>query len=157
MSLSRGYLTPKQTLVWRLKSKGYTEADIGRKLNISRQTVHKAVKVANQKIRQSLVETAKINKIEIRTISLTQGYLTGYNPHFNTNAFVIFSHRNGIQICHNYEENCGKCSRVDRCMENLLEKARNRKIDFVKETNQTSPSKIAHALFSTLKGKKKNE
>ena len=77
---------------------GYTEAGIGRKLNIKRQTVHKALNVANQKIRQALEETAKIDNIEIETVSPTQGYLTGYSPHFSTKAFVTYSPMNGVQI-----------------------------------------------------------
>lgn len=157
MSLSKGYLTPKQRLIWSLKSEGYSEASIGRKLKITRQTVHKALNTANQKIRQSLEETAKINRIEIQTLSSTQGYLTGFNPHFNTKSFITYSPRNGIQICHNYENNCKKCIREKKCRENLLEKARNKKIDFIEEINQTLPSKIAQALFSKIKGEKKNE
>ncbi|MCW4031371.1 MAG: hypothetical protein NWE80_03305, partial [Candidatus Bathyarchaeota archaeon] len=99
MSLRLGYLTPKHRLIWRLKSEGFIEAGIGRKLDITRQTVHKALNVANMKILQALEETAKINKIEIQTVSQIQGYLTGYSPHFNTKAFVTYSSGNGIRIC----------------------------------------------------------
>jgi hypothetical protein len=83
-----GYLTPRQRLIWSLKSDGFTEAGIGRKLGITRQTVHNALNVANMKLLEALEETAKINKIEIKTISTIHGYLIGYSPHFNTRAFV---------------------------------------------------------------------
>ncbi len=73
MSLSQGYLTLKQKLIWSLRSQGYTKADIGRKLKITRQTVHKALNVANQKILQSLEETA---------IPLICGDITAENPPF---------------------------------------------------------------------------
>ena len=152
-----GYLTPKQKQVWRLKSEGYTEASIGRKLKISRQIVHKAINVANRKIRQSLEETANINKIEIQTVSPTQGYLTGYSPHFNTNAFVTYSPRNGIQICYDYEGNCTKCQRKEKCREILIQKTENQNLILMEDINQMPPSKLAQALFSSREGQKKNE
>ena len=152
-----GYLTAKQMHVWRLKSEGYTEAGIGRKLNITRQTVHKALNVANQKILQSLEETANINRIEIQTVSPSQGYLTGYSPHFNTEAFVTYSPKNGIQIWYEHEGDCKKCSRIKKCRETLLEEAKERKIDFGKDINKMLPSKLAQTLFSMIKGEIKNE
>ncbi|MCW3997340.1 MAG: hypothetical protein NWF10_02065, partial [Candidatus Bathyarchaeota archaeon] len=53
LNLTMGYLTSNQRRIWSLKSKGFTEASIGRKLDIKRQTVHKALNVANQKILQA--------------------------------------------------------------------------------------------------------
>ena len=157
LSLSMGYLTSKQRLIWKLKSEGFTEASIGRKLNIKRQTVHKALNVANQKILQSLEETAKINKIEIQTVSPTQGYLTGYSPHFDTNAFVTYSPKNGVQIWYKHEGDCKKCSKAQTCRETLLAEARERKLDFEGDMSQMPPSKLAEALFSKITGEKKNE
>ena len=152
MSLSMGYLTSKQKLVWRLKSEGYTEAGIGRKLDITRQTVHKALNVANQKILEALEETAKINGIEIQAVSPAQGYLTGYSPHFSTGAFVTYSPSNGIQIWYEHEGDCKKCSRAKECRDALLDEAKERKIDFGKDVDKMLPSKLAQALFSKIKG-----
>ena len=101
------------------------------------------------------METAKINKIEIQTVSPTEGYLTGYSPHFNTNSFVIFSPRNGIQICYDYEGNCRKCSRIKKCREIILEKARNKNLDFDEDFSKIPPSKLAQLLFSIKDGEKK--
>ena len=157
MSLSMGYLTSKQRLIWSLKSEGFTEAGIGRKLDITRQTVHKALNVANQKILQSLEETAKINKIEIKTVSPTQGYLTGYSPHFDTEAFVTYSPKNGVQIWYEHEGNCKKCNRAKTCRETLLEEARDRKLAFEEDINQMLPSKLAQTLFSMITGETKND
>lgn len=157
MSSRLGHLTPKQKLIWRLKNEGYTEAGIGRKLKITRQTVHKAIKVANQKILQALEETANINRIVIQTVSPTQGYLTGYSPHFDTRAFVTYSSKNGIQICYLDEGNCIECNRANWCREILLKVARDRKIEFGEDISQTPPSKIAQALFSIIEGETKND
>lgn len=152
MSLITAYLTSKQRLVWSLKSEGHTEASIGRKLNIKRQTVHKALNVAKKKIHQSLEETAKLNNIEIETVSPTQGYLTGYSPHFDTKAFVTYSSKNGIQIWYQHEGDCKKCGRAKVCRETLLEEARERKLVFAKDVSQMSPSELAETLFSMITG-----
>ena len=45
LSLSEGYLVSKQRLIWSLKSEGFTVPSIGRKLDIKRQTVNKALTV----------------------------------------------------------------------------------------------------------------
>jgi predicted DNA-binding protein (UPF0251 family) len=77
MTLSTGYLTSKQTQIWDLKSQGHQEAHIAKKLEITRQTVHKALDTANLKIGEALEETARINKIELKTLDPTRGYLLG--------------------------------------------------------------------------------
>lgn len=121
MSLRLGYITPKQRLALSLKSERYMEAGIGRKLNIKRQTVHKALNIANMKI-QALRETAKIKMIETQTVSPNQGYLTGYSPHFDTESFVTYSSRNDIQICYPCEGNCTRCNRANKCRKTLSKK-----------------------------------
>src|SRR5208283_2220630 len=77
MSLSKGYLTPTQKRIWDLKSTGLPEASVARKLSVTRQTVHKALDIANSKVAQSLTETAKINKIKIQTVNQATGVLVG--------------------------------------------------------------------------------
>ena len=157
LSLRLGYLTARQRLIWRLKSDGFTEASIGRKLDITRQTVHNAFKMANMKLLQALEETAKINKTEIKTISTTHGYLIGYSPYFNTRAFVTYSTKNGIQICYPNQGNCKKCKRAKECREIFLKEARDREIEFDEGTSQMPPTKIAQALFSIIEGANWNE
>ena len=153
MSLSSGYLTPKQKLIWGLKNSGITEADIGRKLKITRQTVNKAVSQANSKILQSLEETAKLNKIDIETINAKQGFLAGYSSHFRTKAFVTFSSKNGVQVWYKHEGNCEKCKRMQTCRDTLLEEANSRNFLVTEDDKKIAPSKLADALFSKLEGR----
>jgi len=157
LSLITGYLTPNQRRIWSLKSEGLTEASIGRKLDIKRQTVHKALNVANQKILKALEEAAKINKIEIKTVSPTKGYLIGYSSHFDTEAFVTFSPKNGIQIWYKHEGHCKRCKRAKVCRETILEEARERKLNFEGDVSKTPPSKLADILFSMITGEETGE
>ncbi len=151
-----GYLTPKQSLIWSLKSDGLSEANIARKLVITRQTVHHALNTANQKIGESLEETANINKIEIEIMDPSRGFLTGYSSHFKTQAFITFSAKNGIQIWYKHEGNCEKCNRLKACREILLEEARDRKLTLQDQAGQMLPSKLAEILFSAITREKKD-
>ena len=152
MNLHLGYLTKKQSFIWSLSSNGLTEAGIARKLSITRQTVHHALNSANQKIGESLEETANINKIEIQTLNPTKGFLIGYSPHFKTQTFITFSAKNGIQIWYKHEGNCEKCKRQTACREVLLEEAKERKLPLQEPADQVLPSKLAEALFSAITG-----
>jgi predicted transcriptional regulator len=156
MNLRMCYLTPKQSLIWSLNSNGLTESSIARKLFVTRQTVHHALNAANQKIGESLQETANINKIEIETVDLSKGFLIGYSLHFKSQAFITFSAKNGIQIWYKHEANCEKCKRLKKCKEVLLEEIRARKLTLPDQSSQMLPSKLAEILFSEITGGKKD-
>lgn len=152
MSLSAGYLTSKQRMIWGLKSSGLPEADIARKLQVTRQTVHKAVNTANTRVLESLEEAAKLNKIEIENIDAAKGFLVGYSSHFKTKAFVTFSAKNGVQVWYKHEGNCEKCDRLQTCRDILLVEAYERNFLVTEDTSRILPSKLADALFSRIAG-----
>jgi len=152
MTLSLGYLTPKQRTIWDLKSSGLQEVNIARKLSVTRQTVHKALDTANIKIGDALEETARINKIEIQTVDPTKGFLLGYSSHFKTKAFITFSAKNGVQVWYKHEGDCEKCSKLQACRETLLSEAKDRNFLILDETSKILPSKLAEALFRKIAG-----
>jgi hypothetical protein len=152
MTLSLGYLTAKQKMIWDLKSSGLQEANIARKLSVTRQTVHKALDIANVKIGEALEEVAKINKIEVETVDSNRGFLKGYSAHFKTQAFITFSAKNGIQLWYKHEGNCEKCSSLQTCRETLLTEAKDRNFLILDDTSKILPSKLAEALFTRITG-----
>ena len=152
MTLSLGYLTSKQKMMWDLKSNGLQEDNIARKLNVTRQTVHKALDIANLKIGEALTEVAKINKIEVGTLDANRGFLKGYSNHFKTQAFVTFSAKNGIQLWYKHEGDCEKCQKLQTCRETLLSEAKDRNFLILDDTNKILPSKLAEALFAKITG-----
>src|SRR5664280_848511 len=152
MTLSWGYLTSKQKMMWDLKSNGLQEANIARKLNVTRQTVHKALDIANLKIGEALQEVAKINKIEVQTLDPNRGFLKGYSNHFKTQAFVTFSAKNGIQLWYKHEGDCEKCQKLQTCRETLLSEAKDRNFLILDDTRKILPSKLAEALFAKITG-----
>jgi DNA-binding CsgD family transcriptional regulator len=152
MTLSFGYLTPKQKTIWDLKSSGLQEAHIAKKLNITRQTVHKSLDTANLKIGDALQEVAKINKIDIQTLNAQRGFLKGYSNPFKTPAFVTFSAKNGIQVWYKHEGDCEKCKKLQTCRETLLAEAKDRNFLLLDDTSKILPSKLAEALFTKITG-----
>lgn len=152
MTLSLGYLTSKQKMMWDLKSNGLQEANIARKLKVTRQTVHKALDIANLKIGEALTEVAKINKIEVETLDANRGFLKGYSNHFKTQAFVTFSAKNGIQLWYKHEGDCEKCQKLQTCRETLLSEAKDRNFLILDDTSKILPSKLAEALFAKITG-----
>lgn len=150
MTLSTGYLTTKQRLIWGLKNRGIREAHIARQLDVTRQTVHKIIDIANTRVEDSLKEAADLNKIEILTIDVQKGFLSGYSSHFKTDAFVTFSAKNGIQIWYKHDGNCSKCRHLKACREKLLVEAAERNFLLTEDINEIIPSKLADALFSRL-------
>ena len=152
MNLITGYLTDKQKLIWDLKSKGFTEAGIARKLKITRQTVHKALDVANFKVSTALEEAAKINKIKIKTLDSAKGILLGYSSYFKTDAIITFSAKNGVQVWYKHEGDCNNCDQIQFCKEALLMEAKDRNIPLPGNANSMPPSKLAEILFSKIIG-----
>jgi hypothetical protein len=151
-SLSTGYLNSKQRLIWDLKSNGIPEATIARRLYVTRQTVHKALKTANSKVCESLEEAAKINKIAVKSKDPAKGFLVGYSPHFKTKAIVTFSAKNGIQIWYKHEGDCKNCEQLQTCTDTLLQEARDRNIPLSDQSSSMVPSEFAKNLFSRITG-----
>ncbi|MBE0513164.1 hypothetical protein IBX38_08955 [Candidatus Bathyarchaeota archaeon] len=152
MALSTGYLTPRQKRIWNLKSKGLIEANIARRLNVTRQTVHKALNVANTKVSQALLETAKINKIRVKTVDPARGFLVGYSPEFQTDTMITFSARNGVQIWYRHEGDCKNCDQLQVCKTMLLAEAEDRNIQLPENPDLMLPSTLAEILFSKIMG-----
>ena len=152
MTLSMGYLTSRQKRIWDLKSKDLFEADIARRLDVTRQTVHKALNIANTKVFKALQETAKLNKIKVRTVDPTKGILVGYSPEFNTTAMITFSARNGVQIWYRHEGDCENCDQLQICRTTLLVEAEEREIQLPENKDSMLPSELAEILFSKIIG-----
>jgi hypothetical protein len=152
MSLSMGYLTPTQKIIWDLKSTGLPEASVARKLSVTRQTVHKSLDIAKAKVSQSLEETAKINKIKIQSINPATGVLIGYSMHFQTKALITFSAKNGIQTWYKHEGDCKNCEQLQTCKKTLLSEAKDRNIPLPANIDSILPSEFAKTLFSKITG-----
>jgi transcriptional regulator with XRE-family HTH domain len=98
MNFRFGYLTPKQRKYWGLRRSGLTQADISRKMEVTRQTVNKTFIAIDSRVSKALLEAAQINRVEISRLDQEKGFLIGRSPSFGMDVLITFSERNGIQI-----------------------------------------------------------
>ena len=152
VALSDGYLTPKQLKIWDQKRRGALEARIARELKVSRQTIHKAADVADSKVSQALIETARLNKIKVKAVEPAIGILSGFNSEFKTPAIITFSARNGVQVWYKHEGDCEDCDHFENCRKTLLAEMEERNIQPPKDLETISPGKIAELLFQKITG-----
>ena len=155
MALSSGYITQKQAEIWEFKRKGCSESDIARKLQVARQTVHKAADLANMGIEAALVEAANLNRIRIGKMDAAKGILQGRSIEFRTPVIVTFSSQNGLQVWYKHEADCQNCERKESCKKALLTEMKNRDISLPEEARLMPPSKLAELLFKNILGNNK--
>ncbi len=150
LSMVAGYLTAYQGLVWNLHRKGLSQTQIASKLGVSRQAIHKTLGKANDRVLRSLLDTAQINKLEIKRVDPAKGFLVGYSPGFRSRVFLIYGSKNGMQLWYEHQGQCEGCQRREECTRKLLETAKEWEIDLAKEETTLPPTLLAEKLFSEV-------
>ena len=148
--LPQAYLTDRQLEIWSLRFKGLSKAEVGRRLGITRQAVYDAERYTLEKVESALRHVAEASRIEVRYLDPSKGVLLGFHPSTNNRVIVTFSARNGVQTWHYEQPDCGTCHWEDRCKRRLLDEAEERNIQLSSKERELPPSKLAHAIFSSL-------
>lgn len=148
--LPKAYLTDRQLEIWRLRFKGLSKAEVGRRLGITRQAVYDAERVMLEKVESALLHVAEVSKIDVRYIDPIRGVLHGYSPATGDQVIVTFSARNGVQTWHYEQPDCGACRWKDSCKQRLLDEADERDISLSARERVLPPSRLAHAIFSKV-------
>ena len=150
MTLPQAYLTDRQLEIWRLRFRGLSKAEAGRRLGITRQGVFDAEKQSLEKVEKALRDVAQVNRIDIGYIDPMKGILHGYHPSTKNRVIVTFSARNGVQTWHYDQLDCGACKWEDKCRQRLMNEADERGVQLSEEDKEKPPSRLAHAIFSSL-------
>ena len=150
MNFRFGYLTPKQRKYWGLRRSGLTQADISRKMDVTRQTVNKTFIAIDSRVPKALLEAAQINRIETTRLNHEKGYLLGRSPSFGTDVLITFSERNGIQVWYKGEGGCSECTGRNSCKRTLLIEAEDRGIQLPGKAEDKEPSELADILFKKI-------
>ena len=150
MNLRFGYLTPKQRKYWGLRRSGLTQADISRKMDVTRQTVNKTFIAIDSRVSKALLEAAQINRIETTRLDQEKGYLLGRSPSLGLDVLITFSERNGIQVWYKGESGCSDCTGRESCMRTLLIEAEDRNIQLPEKADDMEPSKLTEILFKRI-------
>jgi hypothetical protein len=148
--LPQAYLTERQLEIWRLRFKGLSKAEVGRRLGITRQAVYDAEKYTLEKVESALSHVAEASRIEVHYLDPSKGVLLGFDPSTNNRVIVTFSARNGVQTWHYEHPNCGECHWEENCRRRLMDEAEEREIDLSAEEMKLPPSRLAHTIFSKV-------
>jgi len=148
--LSSAYMTESQTKIWDMSRQGLSQAEIGRRTNVSRQAVYDALGIALEKVEAALRHAADANMVEVRHVDPKEGVLLGFSPSSRNRVIITFSIKHGIQTWHYENVECPKCTWSDRCKGRLLEEAEERNVPLSIEEKALPPSKLAHVIFSRV-------
>jgi len=150
MGFRFGYLTPKQRRYWSLRRDGLTQAEISRKMDVTRQTVNKVFDAIDSRVSKALLEAAQVNRIEISLLDPEKGFLVGRSPSLGMDVLITFSERNGIQLWYKGESDCSECNVRNNCKKKLLIEAEDRGIKLPEKAEEKEPSELAEILFKRI-------
>ena len=148
--LPQAYLTDRQLEIWRLRFKGFSKAEVGRRLGITRQAVYDAEKYTLEKVESALRHVSEASRIEVHYLDPSKGILLGFHPSTKDRVIITFSARNGVQTWHYEQPNCGVCQWEENCKRRLLDEAEERDIKLSARERALLPSRLAHAIFSKV-------
>ena len=138
----------KQFGFWILRRSGLPNINIARSFNISRQAVSRALLTMDERIEKTLLEMARANQIEAKSMSIEKGMLFGRSVPFNVDAVIFISAKYGVQVWYEHEGDCGACARYTQCIELLWDFADEMKLKLEKTDD---PTKLADELFEKLR------
>ncbi len=138
----------KQFWFWKLRRSGQSNISIANMLGITRQGVYQALLVIDEKIDASLREMAKANRIQIDTIDVERGVLSGRSVPFQTNAYIFVSEKHGMQVWYEHEGDCGSCNEYTQCIEFIWDFASELGIRIEKTAD---PTKMAEELLAKIR------
>lgn len=148
--LPSAYMTNTRMKIWDMRRSGLSQAEIGRRMNISRQAVHDALRIAHENVELALRHTAEANMIDVQYVDPERGILLGLSPPLGERVILTFSVRHGIQTWHYKDPDCSRCIWVERCRGRLLEEAEERGVRITDDERRLPPSKLAQAIFSRV-------
>jgi hypothetical protein len=148
LTFSSGYLTGRETSIWELRRNRLNQSEIGRRLGITRQAVHKALGVIDSKVERALMEASETNRLEVMSLYLVEGIMVAYSPAYQIPVIVSLSRTNGLKVWHLYEGDCASCGYERSCRKMLLAEAEERGVELVEEDRKIPPTHLALKIFS---------
>lgn len=133
-----------------MRLNGLTQADISRKMDVTRQTVNKAFNAIDSRVSKALLDAAHVNRIEISRLDPEKGFLVGRSPSLGLDVLITFSERNGIQLWYREESDCAECNVRNSCKQKLFIEAEDRNIQLPEKAEDKEPSELADILFKKI-------
>lgn len=152
MAFSKGYLTGRESSIWELRRRRFNQSEIGRRLGITRQAVHKAWGIIDSKVEQAFLEVAETNRLEIRNLNLAEGIMEAFSPAYRIPVIASLSRANGLKVWHLYQGDCARCGYSRTCRRMLLAETKERDIGLSERDRGMPPTHLALKIFSRYIG-----
>lgn len=149
---SGALLSPMQTRVWSLFTKGRPLHDIAKQLKTSPQYVYQTRRTAEAKITNALLKTAEASHITVHKLRAREGLLFGYHPALQQYAFISYATRSGIRIWywHDHPETITDTGFLNEVRDYLLDLAEERNLTLSDADTRLHPAKLANEIFRRL-------
>ncbi len=121
---------------------------IAQNKRISRATVSKTLKKANERVKSLLENAARMNRIQIKILNEELGYVKGYSHMFKLEAHITFSPINGVHVWYDHKGKCESCEDLTNCREVLLQEFKERNLQ-VPHT-AIRPTDLSDLLFEKI-------
>jgi hypothetical protein len=113
------YPTKQQGLIWLRRRQRERPSEIAKDLKVSRPFVTMAQKTAEERIDKLLQHAASINRVKIEHLSTQYGIAKGYCHAYDTDTYIFYSPKIGLQIWYEHIGVCATCEMEDQCLETL--------------------------------------
>ncbi|MFX0054604.1 MAG: hypothetical protein ACFFAX_16960 [Promethearchaeota archaeon] len=113
------YPTKQQGLIWLRRRQKERPSEIAKDLKVSRPFVTMAQKTAEERIEQLLQHSASVNRVKIEHLSPKYGIAKGFCHAYDTDTYIVYSPRIGLQNWYVHKGDCGTCEMEDKCTKTL--------------------------------------
>jgi hypothetical protein len=113
------YPTKQQGIIWLRRRQKERPSDIAKELKVSRPFVTMAHKTAEERILKLLQHAASVNRVKIEHLSTQYGIAKGYCHAYETDTYIFYSPKIGLQTWYEHKGVCGTCEMEDQCLKTL--------------------------------------
>ena len=141
------YPTSQQGLIWLRRRQRERPSKIAEELDVTRPFVSKAQRIAEARIDKLLRHAASINRIKVGHISTKYGIVVGFCPAYNTDTYILYSPKIGIQTWFAHKGVCGTCEQLDQCNDTLRQLAEEWEVPI---PDERPPTDLSVYLFDVI-------
>ena len=147
MFIGLRYPTKQQSAIWLRRRQKAQPSDIAEDMTVSRPYVSQAQRIAEERIGILLKHTAKVNRIVLDNISSEYGFAVGYCHAHDSQTYITYSHKMGVQVWFSHKGDCDSCDLNENCNEVLRNLAEEWEITLAKDL---APTQLGETLFNLI-------
>jgi hypothetical protein len=113
------YHTKQQGIIWLRRRQKERPSEIAEDMKVSRPFVTMAQKTAEGRIEKLLQHAASVNRVKIEHLNVKYGIAKGYCHAYDTDTYIFYSPKIGLQTWYEHKRVCGTCEMEDQCLRTL--------------------------------------